>query len=329
MGSLSRRRANPSRRDKGGGVGRAGHDDPTVSAALINMENGVLEPYMSREFSKATLDHIQDVVFSEALEAGDKELVILCEKVLAKYGRAFPNHVSGLWAPLEVPRNELQVRELFVGRLPEYGYRLVSSHADFPDWLLVDNEGCFVYAEVEHRSHSFYRHGHDPQMCDLIVCWEHDWADTPLPILELFTGTLYQPKVSLPRRKWRGALPVNFAGRLKTDVRSETLVQLRGRAQYAVNRFQELSGEGKSRGEAVRILAHELGVTGNHCRAMLRQNASTIALGKSRKERMHERVQELLSLGHSKRSAIDTTAQEFRIKPGSVESALSRYKNHS
>jgi hypothetical protein len=28
-------------------------------------------------------------------------------------------------------------------------------------------------------------HGHDPAGCDLIVCWQHDWPDSPLEVIEL------------------------------------------------------------------------------------------------------------------------------------------------
>jgi len=42
-----------------------------------------------------------------------------------------------------------------------------------------------VYIEFEHKSSNFKQHGHDPDECDLIVCWEHDWPDCPLEVMEL------------------------------------------------------------------------------------------------------------------------------------------------
>ena len=42
-----------------------------------------------------------------------------------------------------------------------------------------------VWIEFEYRSSSFKVHGHDPKECDLIVCWEHDWKDCPLEVIEL------------------------------------------------------------------------------------------------------------------------------------------------
>jgi hypothetical protein len=39
--------------------------------------------------------------------------------------------------------------------------------------------------EFEYRSSQFRQHGEDSDRCDLIVCWEHDWADSPLEVVEL------------------------------------------------------------------------------------------------------------------------------------------------
>lgn len=41
--------------------------------------------------------------------------------------------------------------------------------------------------EFEFRSSEFKKHGHPIQDCDMIVCWEHDWADCPsrLEVIEL------------------------------------------------------------------------------------------------------------------------------------------------
>jgi hypothetical protein len=39
-----------------------------------------------------------------------------------------------------------------------------------------------VIIEFESRSKNF---NHDISKCDLIVCWEHDWKDCPIDVLEL------------------------------------------------------------------------------------------------------------------------------------------------
>ncbi|MHA1364315.1 MAG: hypothetical protein ACTSP1_17585 [Candidatus Freyarchaeota archaeon] len=42
-----------------------------------------------------------------------------------------------------------------------------------------------VYIEFEYKSSNFRDHGHNPEDCDIIVCWEHDWPECPLEVIEL------------------------------------------------------------------------------------------------------------------------------------------------
>ncbi len=44
-----------------------------------------------------------------------------------------------------------------------------------------------VRLEFEFESRNFVEHGHDPNACDVLVCWNHNWAEAPdsLEILEL------------------------------------------------------------------------------------------------------------------------------------------------
>jgi len=42
-----------------------------------------------------------------------------------------------------------------------------------------------VSIEFEYRSSHFQQHRHDPIKCDIIVCWEHDWHDCPIEVIEL------------------------------------------------------------------------------------------------------------------------------------------------
>lgn len=42
-----------------------------------------------------------------------------------------------------------------------------------------------IRIEFEFQSSNFKLHKHDPEFCDVIVCWEHDWKDCPLEVIEL------------------------------------------------------------------------------------------------------------------------------------------------
>jgi hypothetical protein len=42
-----------------------------------------------------------------------------------------------------------------------------------------------VRVEFEFRSRTFRAHGHDPDQCDVIVCWQDNWPDCPIEVVEL------------------------------------------------------------------------------------------------------------------------------------------------
>jgi hypothetical protein len=42
-----------------------------------------------------------------------------------------------------------------------------------------------VLIEFEYLSSNFQQHGHNPEECDTIVCWEHDWKECPIEVIEL------------------------------------------------------------------------------------------------------------------------------------------------
>lgn len=57
-----------------------------------------------------------------------------------------------------------------------------------------------VNIEFEYKSSNFQAHNHDSSKCDIIVCWEHDWGDCPLEVLELkeIIKTLPNPTMKRP-----------------------------------------------------------------------------------------------------------------------------------
>lgn len=150
------------------------------------------------------------------LEANDPESPIL-EKLATKSKHEVPqppeprDSVSvsaGEWhrgsgpefgAPLSfrglthAPINEQGVVYLFGMVSYELGFIVEAIQSSFPDCeakRCVDskrNRWQRVRIEFEYASSNFRQHGHDPKQCDLIVCWEHDWDECPLEVLELRT----------------------------------------------------------------------------------------------------------------------------------------------
>jgi len=89
------------------------------------------------------------------------------------------------------PINEQGVVYLFGMVSNELEFLVEAVHASFPD---CEAKRCVdqsrdrwqsVRIEFEFLSSNFREHGHPHDGCDLIVCWEHDWADCPLEVVEL------------------------------------------------------------------------------------------------------------------------------------------------
>jgi hypothetical protein len=95
-------------------------------------------------------------------------------------------HFRGL---AHVPVNELGVVFLFGMICRELGYVVEIVKPGFPDCEAKRQvrPGIWqrVRIEFEFRSRIFRTHGHDPEQCDMIVCWEHNWPDCPIEVLEL------------------------------------------------------------------------------------------------------------------------------------------------
>lgn len=84
------------------------------------------------------------------------------------------------------PSNEMGVVALFAKVSEEMGFIIEEVRVAFPDCVArkrVDKGWERVFIEFEYLSSNFQRHGHDPDACDLIVCWKHDWESCPRPHL--------------------------------------------------------------------------------------------------------------------------------------------------
>ena len=93
---------------------------------------------------------------------------------------------------LHAPVNEAGVMILFGALAEGLGLLIETVRAAFPDCEAKRRIGPGrwerVRIEFEFRSRAFRDHGHDPQGCETIVCWEHNWPECPLEVLELKTA---------------------------------------------------------------------------------------------------------------------------------------------
>jgi hypothetical protein len=105
-------------------------------------------------------------------------------------GKQYFGDIIDLPGLLRAPVNELGVIYLFALVSKRLGYSIEGIQADFPDAIAKrklpgQKHWESIRIEFEYESSSFKKHGHDPKGCDLIICWEHNWKECPLPVLEL------------------------------------------------------------------------------------------------------------------------------------------------
>jgi len=107
------------------------------------------------------------------------------ESSLGKFGEII--NIQGM---IHAPVNELGVIYLFALASKKLGFMVEAIQGGFPDAIAkrrLPGQRYYesVRIEFEFQSNTFKKHGHDPNGCDLIVCWEHDWKECPLEVLEL------------------------------------------------------------------------------------------------------------------------------------------------
>jgi hypothetical protein len=87
------------------------------------------------------------------------------------------------------PTNEAGVAMMFAVAAEALGFAIESARTVFPDCIALQRiaPGRYrrVRIEFEFASSNFRAHRHDPKGCDLVVCWEHDWPNCPVKVLEL------------------------------------------------------------------------------------------------------------------------------------------------
>jgi len=87
------------------------------------------------------------------------------------------------------PQNEEETIALFKLAQHQLGWRIVHLQTRFPDAVIENGHGQRLIVEFEYRATNFLTHGHCPIGCDLIIAYENDWENSPVPVWELKTCT--------------------------------------------------------------------------------------------------------------------------------------------
>lgn len=86
------------------------------------------------------------------------------------------------------PTNENGVIFLFGKIADDLNMYIEEIKPGFPDCIgrrFIGRGWERVTIEFEYQSYNFKQHGHDAEQCDIIICWEHNWPECPIEVIEL------------------------------------------------------------------------------------------------------------------------------------------------
>lgn len=95
------------------------------------------------------------------------------------------------WTLMHAPINEMGVVYLCGVLSGQLGLVVTRIQQGFPDCEVMREVESGRWqrrlAEFEYESRNFLIHGHDPEECDMIICWEHNWPECPewIEVVEL------------------------------------------------------------------------------------------------------------------------------------------------
>lgn len=98
-----------------------------------------------------------------------------------------------------IPQNEQGVISLFSEKAGQLGYTFIEIGTRCPDAIL-EKDNIRTRVEFEYLASNFKKHKHNPSDVDLIICWENDWDESPIPVLSMqnYMALLTQGKEPAP-----------------------------------------------------------------------------------------------------------------------------------
>lgn len=110
------------------------------------------------------------------------------ENISSEKKRSFVGEPINFKGLIYGPINEKGVIFLFSKIHDKLGINIEAIQASYPDAKARRKTAKGwedIWIEFEYRSSQFKKHKHDPNACDIIVCWEHDWKECPIEVIEL------------------------------------------------------------------------------------------------------------------------------------------------
>lgn len=89
------------------------------------------------------------------------------KKTRKKVYRAITGMKNGTLNP-----SEKCLSDYFADDYKRYGYTNIQKNGGFPDYTVCDPMRGRIGLELEVDANNFFKHGHDPQKCNLVLCWK-------------------------------------------------------------------------------------------------------------------------------------------------------------
>lgn len=151
---------------------------------------------------------------------------------------------------MNAPHNEAETILWFEREGPAHGYRIETLRTSYPD-AVIRHEDKTLLVEFEYESDNFFAHSHNPDRCDLIVCWHHNGRKLPLPCLELQLETWWErahAAYAAPAQLSLNAAPVYAAEAIVSDGATERYIaDLEARNRALELKMQQSLAEWKTR----------------------------------------------------------------------------------
>jgi hypothetical protein len=107
-----------------------------------------------------------------------------------KYEKSIVGDLINFRGLVYAPLNENGVIFLFGKIAEDLNMYIEEIKPGFPDCIGRRYTGKGwekVSIEFEFKSSNFKQHKHNPDHCDIIICWDNDWKDCPIEVIELKT----------------------------------------------------------------------------------------------------------------------------------------------
>ncbi len=176
-----------------------------VSASVVKRRFGGLQATLERYLAWLVDEEPSSPLLPAVRERCARTQVALPEstrpaaEATSRSGARWPRAPGALeyGAPIDfrglrhAPVNEHGVVYLFGLVSRDLGFLVEAIGAAYPD---CEAKRCVdqrrdrwqrLRIEFEYLSSNFREHGHDTAGCDVIICWEHDWLECPLEVIEL------------------------------------------------------------------------------------------------------------------------------------------------